>query len=491
MHALMAMNQLNPDPKLTQTIGRLADSFNKSAKHKETGVVFYEGEPFYDNGPAGQYGYGAQVRTQGDIMRALTRWYEQSGDKSALGLAGDTAKYTLQFKPYWTPESDPKAVVGEEHAHFNGHPHENCVCLMGLLRYAQATGDARIKQFVRDGYEYLRNWGIARIGLFGEMCATSDMTYLAIKMSDYGVGDYWEDVDCYVRNILADRQITSADKLRKAVQTEPILARFLPRTVPTDLINNPNAQTVGLGQNLEKDAAKTVPLDPAFESEDNVVERCVGAFLSDAGYPSETVKIRLMFNICCPGNANHALFYAWESIVRCDTNGHATVNLLLNRASPWLDIDSWLPYEGKVVIHNKTARSLAVRMPRWVNKREVKSEIKGHAANTYWVDSFLMFQNLKPGDNITINFPMVETRENYTLKWKRDGRWMEGTNPGPNWKNDHPEVFTFYFKGNTVVDLAPRPKDSAYPSFERNQYKQDKAPTVQVKRFVSDVNLAW
>ena len=210
------MNQLHPDPKLMETIGRLAESFGKSAKNRPEGVVFYEGAPFYDNGPAGQYGYGAQVRTQGDIMRALTRWYEFSGDQKALDLAGQTAKYTLQFKPYWTPEVEPKAVAGQEHAHFNGHPHENCVCLMGLLRYAQATHDARIKQFVRDGYEYLRNWGIARIGLFGEMCAVSDMTYLAIKLSDYGVGDYWEDADCYIRNILADRQITSADRLRQA-----------------------------------------------------------------------------------------------------------------------------------------------------------------------------------------------------------------------------------------------------------------------------------
>ena len=416
MHALMAMNQLNPDPKLMETIRRLADSFNKSAKHSATGVVFYEGTPFYDNGPAGQYGYGAQVRTQGDIMRALTRWYERSADQNALDLAGKTAQYTLQFKPYWTPEVEPKAVVGQEHAHFNGHPHENCVCLMGLLRYAQATHDARIKQFVRDGYEYLRNWGIARIGLFGEMCAVSDMTYLAIKLSDYDVGDYWEDVDCYVRNILADRQITSADKLRNAVRTEPILARFLPRKAPDDPINNPNAQTVGLGQNLEKDAVKSVPLDPAFETEDNVIERCVGTFLSDAGYPSETVKIRLMFNICCPGNANHALFYAWESIVRCDESGHATINLLLNRASRWLDIDSYLPCEGKVVIRNKTSKSLAVRIPRWVDKKAVKAEVNGRPAATYWIGSHQMFPSLKPKDVITIRFPVVETREEYTLK---------------------------------------------------------------------------
>jgi len=53
-------------------------------------------------------------------------------------------------------------------------------------------------------------------------------------------------------------------------------------------------------------------------------------------------------------------------------------------------------------------------------------------------------------------------------------------------------VFTFFFKGNTVVDLAPRPKDSAYPpSFERAEYKQKKAPMIKLTRFVSAVDLAW
>ena len=198
-----------------------------------------------------------------------------------------------------------------------------------------------------------------------------------------------------------------------------------------------------------------------------------------------------MFNICCPGNANHALFYTWESIVRCDEKGHATINLLLNRASRWLDIDSYLPYEGKVVIRNKTAKTMAVRIPRWVDRKALKTEVNGKAAATYWVGSYQMFSSLKSKDVITIRFPMVETREKYTLKWKRDGWWMEGTNPGPNWKNDHPEVFTFYFKGNTLIDLAPRPKDSAYPSFERADYKQDKAPMITLTRFVSAVDLAW
>ena len=39
--------------------------------------------------------------------------------------------------------------------------------------------------------------------------------------------------------------------------------------------------------------------------------------------------------------------------------GQAIVNLLLNRASPWLDIDSYLPYDGHVKVQNKTAKSVA------------------------------------------------------------------------------------------------------------------------------------
>ena len=90
-----------------------------------------------------------------------------------------------------------------------------------------------------------------------------------------------------------------------------------------------------------------------------------------------------------------------------------------------------------------------------MDKKAIKAEVNGEPAAIYWVGSYQMFSSLKAKDVITIRFPMVETREEYTLKWKRDGWWMEGTNPGPNWKNDHPEVFTFFFKGNTVVDLAP------------------------------------
>src|SRR4029078_6193921 len=77
---------------------------------------------------------------------------------------------------------------------------------------------------------------------------------------------------------------------------------------------------------------------------------------------------------CCTPNGTQALYYAWESIVR-GRDDHADGNLLLNRASPWLDVCSYLPYEGKVELKNKTANVITVRIPQWVDLSQVKCTV--------------------------------------------------------------------------------------------------------------------
>ena len=61
------------------------------------------------------------------------------------------------------------------------------------------------------------------------------------------------------------------------------------------------------------------------------------------------------WTMCCNANAPVGLYEAWNSIVEYN-QGLVQVNLLLNRASPWVDIDSYLPYEGKVGFKIKTAK---------------------------------------------------------------------------------------------------------------------------------------
>ena len=258
--ALMDLHQRDPNPKIVQFIGRLVKAYHAGIERVGDDRAYYKinVKPEFSDGPAGHYGYGAHVRTQGDSIRMLTRWCEISGDRESLKLAGSVVRYVMENKNFWTPEAESKAVVGLEHAHFSGHPHEYSHCLMGILCYARATNDARLKQFVRDGYEYLRNFGIARIGLFGETCATADMVCLAIHLSDAGVGDYWEDVDQYVRNMLADRQITDAEKLRRAAKTPPILSKPVREGDPRPA----NARWSPMGQCYDPTWNSRIPLDP-------------------------------------------------------------------------------------------------------------------------------------------------------------------------------------------------------------------------------------
>src|SRR5438445_6025441 len=157
------------------------------------------------------------------------------------------------------------------------------------------------------------------------------------------------------------------------------------------------------------DTAKD-PLDPMGETAKRVVERSVGIFLSDATHPTLIPDHSMMVTVCCTGNCTPAMYCAWESIVRC-ADRVAQINLLLNRASPWLDVDSYLPYEGKVVIHNKTARKLSVRIPGWVKMAAVRAFINDHAANPFHAGRYLVFDQIPASAEITLRFPVTETTE--------------------------------------------------------------------------------
>ena len=87
---------------------------------------------------------------------------------------------------------------------------------------------------------------------------------------------------------------------------------------------------------------------------------------------------------------------------------------------------------------------------------------------------------------------MVESKETYTLKWKRGDRWLEAIDPGRNWKPENPpDRYTLLMKGNTLVDVGPRPNGPGYPLYERQYYQQAQAPMKQLTRYVSPVTVTW
>ena len=221
-----------------------------------------------------------------------------------------------------------------------------------------------------------------------------------------GVGDYWDHVDQYIRNHLSEMQCVDKELLQRCVARMPAV------------------ETITKGPQDREILHTRQDCVPGSDTTRQVVERNVGAFLSDGGHPAEIPRHTFQYTICCLGNGTKGMYYAWKSIVDYN-NKAARINLLLNRASPWLDMDSYLPYEGKVVIRNKTAGKISVRMPLWVDKNSVRSKIGGTVARPFWNGRYAVFDSVKGGDMLTMEFPVVESTETYTLKWNQSDFWFE------------------------------------------------------------------
>lgn len=475
--AMMYRYQQDQDPVWPKRIRKMVAGLARMAQYGDDYAYFPEGGATSEFAYLKHSGYRdvsepqrEHVGPEGSVfdntnhpIRALSQWYQMSGDTQALDLARKITKWLL--KPVYWVEGDDIDIVGPERGRWDGHFHGHMITFRSLLWYAEVSNDRRVKELVRSAYEYALNFGLPRIGWFPswigprdiptlaetisykklcEGCILGDVVALAIKLSDAGMGDYWEDVDGYVRNQLVEQQFTDPEAIRRVKERVPV---FAPKSN--------YARRDYLGGYCGGSGVTCIP-ETSF-------------------YPSA----------CCVPNGALGLYYAWESIVRHD-NGSVRVNLLLNRASPWVDVDSYLPYEGKVVVRNKSARRVALRVPGWAPKQEVEVAINDKRASPFWVGNYMVLDGLSAQDVITVEFPVVEQTVEYTVP---DGEYVPPERGGQGELSR--TRYTCCFKGNTLVNISPRDETSDYPIYRREEYKENKAPVRDVTRYVSPYTISW
>jgi hypothetical protein len=148
------------------------------------------------------------------------------------------------------------------------------------------------------------------------------------------------------------------------------------------------------------------------------------------------------------------------------------VHLLMNRASQWADIYSYIPYTGRVDVKMKRAcRNVQLRAPEWIRSSspELACKVNGGPRVLTWDGRYVSVGPLKKGDKIVITFPIHEQ----TVQ-----------------ENIGPVKYTLVLKGNTVVSINPRGKN--VPLYQgRERYRSDQAPLKEVTRFVSNENIVW
>ena len=261
----------------------------------------------------------------------------------------------------------------------------------------------------------------------------ADMVSLAVKLSESGLGDYWDDVDRWVRNNFAEQQLTSSEWVYRSTEDLP-----------------------------------KQPLPPHSVAE-HTPERNIGAFAGWSSGNDWVVNGGIMH--CCTGNGTRAIYYVWQSILQSD-NERLKVNLLLNRAAPGADIYSYLPYSGRVDLKIKTSfRSVLVRAPEWIESgsNSVVCTVNGISRPVHWQGRSVEIGPAEPGQTLILTFPVS----------KRTVTERIG-----------PDKYTLVLQGNTVVSIDPSGKHGPLYN-DRLLSANNEMRWLKLDRFISGEPIAW
>lgn len=402
------------------------------------------------------------------VPLGLVHAYRLLGYKPALTLAKKIINYMRKYffaedGTFWQTPHNSKG------AHFHAHTHG----LLAMQEYASITGDEELMEFVvrsfewakrlgfnlrkGEGYEYLDAPGSNLIGYFpehsnspewegSEICEVADMISVALLLSEAGIGDYWDDADRWIRNMLAEGQLLSTNWIYD---------------VPEGGFINPD---IRVGPNSYGCIPSGVG---AYDTAEKVPERNLGSF---AGWPAANdwyVGNGSGIMHCCTANGSQTLYRIWKRILRYQ-NGKLRVNLLFNRTSPWADIISYIPYQGRVEVKVKEAVSLTIRIPEWVTPSETRCQVNDRERTITWDGRYAQVGSVKPKDNVLLSFPIHERKDVVHIEKQK---------------------FMLIRKGNEVVYISP--PGHFCPLYQREHYRDNTPRYKKVSRFVSYEDIEW
>lgn len=446
-----------------ESVRRLVDGLDGLALQTDEFATFWPG-PFaaLKERPAGlELPVGRVDSENSRVPHGLVHAYRLLGYEPALKLSAKVIRYLR--KHYFGADGSFWGRPGEPLAHFHAHAHT----LLAMEEYAEVTGDQEMMAFVVQSYEWAKrignnlltapgyrcveNPGSNLLGYFvewvnssewegSETCQVTDMITLALRLSDAGVADYWDDADRWVRNMFAEGQLLTTDWIKR---------------VPEHL-----------SRNVSENALPLTRLDP-YGTTERVAERNLGAFAGWAAPNDWHVNNGPGIMHCCTGNGGQTIYRVWERILRFE-GGKLRVNLLLNRASPWADVASHIPYTGRLDVHVKASAELSVRIPEWVTPAQTRCQVNGRDRTVTWQGRYAVVGAVEPGDVATLTFPIAERTEVVHIEKQR---------------------FTLVRKGNEVVAIDPVGEFN--PLYQRQHYRAETTRWRQLERFVSPRVVRW
>jgi hypothetical protein len=402
--------------------------------------------------PARPIGFRAAIASW--VAQGLAEYHQLLRDDDAIAMAARLMRYVMRDSGYFGPHGEfTEEFPGTEQIHFHAHTCQ----IMTALQVANATGDRELYGLAATAYDYAVKQGEPLVGFFpewlgykggaycsgpysSEICEVADMIMAALTLSHSGV-DKWDDVDRWVRNQFAECQLTSTAWLDDG------------HIAHLDRSQHP---LPGAGSDSTR-----------FGTTDRVAERAVGSF---SGWPSANDLVQgdgWSIMHCCTGNGTRAIYHVWQSILSV-RDRELRVNLLLNRASRWADVDSHVPYIGRVDVRMKQTMELRIRIPEWVKPEEVTCTVSGHTRTLTYDGRYAIYGEVNAGEVATLSFPMRERTDTVVIE-KR--------------------LYTLVRRGNDVVAIDP--PGANCPLYQRGHYRGGLTLWKQVTRFEPEAEIVW
>ena len=314
----------------------------------------------------------------------------------------------------------------------------------GILEYGLFTQRVDLVEWAGKVYDWARGVGTS-FGWFPEFvgqqacetCCITDMIDLAIMLAESGSEQYWDDVERYGRNHLVESQFADMRWLQQ-----------LP------------AET----GKADRDYFRK--LDERMYCRESVAEVMRGGF-SGGSAPNSIVDSRRghWWMGCCNAHGVHGLYLLWHHAVRKTDQG-VLVNLLVNRSTPWVTVDSFLPHHGKIDVTVIDAPVLYIRVPRWLDRKTVRTA--GVAGNRRWRGDYLRFSRLSRGTRVSVTFSMENRAQRVRVL---------------------DDDYTVPWRGNTVTKIEP--PGAQGPLYQRTHLEKAEAPLKSYEYTVPSQEIRW
>jgi len=348
---------------------------------------------------------GAKPMTmwKGVSIKSIMTWVRLSNDMPGLEYAGTLAKEAL----------DGFGAANK----FGGHTHCGLRGLSGVVDYALYVKDAAMLARVDALYRDARSKG-TRFGWLPEViyqerdqvgcetCALADFVALATPLANNGHPAYWGDIERMLRNQLAESQVTDGSWLK-----------------PGD---KPDTQ-----QDTWRDVGSRMVGGWAGWSSPTHI------WSNGSGTPPKLGGFRAFMN-CCGGSGVSALFIAWKNASRFE-NGVLSVNMHFDKLLPQAEIRCHQPYQGYLSVALKEACNVRVRVPDFVDAKDVKVSSNKGEVKVAVENGYLELGPRQSGEKIEVTYPVPVKEEEIAIG-----------NPGH--KQFHYRVT---WKGDTVVRMTP------------------------------------